>query len=235
MNLIILGGGCSGSQYARRLLLARKQRKINFDRLIIVDRRSTCKTKKLFKHRSVDFIKSDWVRFLSRYIEKTPAKTKDLIVPSHAAPHLLGMAFFNLIKKGRNKLSVKMKDPEKMVNTPFERRLKKGVIAVSMAEWRCPLSCIEPPKCPHLKKKRNWDLEKILRKWAGKREKIKLFIFPARHYANTVSAIPAKKVASSWNRMKKIISKKGNHVIGAATSSACHGIISLFDVAAPSF
>lgn len=230
MNIIILGGGCSGSQYARRLLFAREKKKINFDRLVIIDRKSGCRAKKLFKDKSVDFIKCDWVRFLSSYIEKTPAKTKDLIVPSHAAPHLLGMTFLDRMKKEKKKILIKMKDPKKTVGTPFEKKLKKGVIAVSMATWICPSDCIEPLKCPHMRKKRNWDLERILKKWAEKNGRMKLFVFPARHYACKVSAIPSKKIIDAWFALKKAIAGKSGHVVGVATSSACHGIISLFDV-----
>lgn len=228
MKIFILGGGCSGVQYAQRLLSAQRAKKINFDRIVIVDRKSACKAKKFLKAGSADFIRSDWVRFLSEYIKKSSSKTKDFIVPSHAAPHLLGMAFLDLMKKEKRKIWVKMNDPKRAVGTPFEKRLRKGVFALSMATWICPSDCIEPPSCPHLKKKRKWDLERILKKWAA--NGLNLFVFPARHYACGVSAVPVRKITGAWNGVKKMISKKENHAIAVATVSACHGIISLFEV-----
>ena len=117
------------------------------------------------------------------------------------------------------------------IGTPFEKELEKGVVAVSMATWNCPANCTEPGKCPHIHAPRDWDLEIMLRDWAKKAGLDEFFVFPARHFAYAVSAIPAKTVIDAWHSLRKRLAKPGEYLVGVATSSACHGIISTFKVA----
>jgi len=255
MNIYILGGGCFGTQYARWLLTAREREKIDFENLIIVDRDSKCVASKLslrpllsLRPRASEASRggsnpsieiSDWTDFLVDYIENAEADTRNLIVPSHAAPHLLGKAFVALISSlrpraseaSREGSSLLMIDIPAPIGTPFEKSLEKGVIAVSMATWNCPANCPEPGKCPHIHAPRDWDLEVSLRNWAEKVKLDEFYVFPARHFAYAVSAIPAQTVIEAWRSMQNRLQKKGEYMIGIATSSACHGIVSIFKTA----
>ncbi len=233
MNIYILGGGCYGLQYARWLLAARARRKIDFEHLIVVDRDSNCAVSAKIKDPLVRLVAFDWIYFLTDYAGRLPARTDDLVVPSHAAPHVLGMVFLELIKsqdgKGR-RVSVETADTRVPVGTPYEWKREKGITAVSMATWNCPANCPEPGKCPHIHAPRDWDLEMTLRSWA---ETVKLddfFVFPARHYAFAVSAIPMQSIIDAWRTLQTRLQTAGEYMIGVATSSACHGILSIFRV-----
>lgn len=241
MNIYILGGGCFGTQYARWLLTARERGKINFRELIVVDKDEDCKVKVEVKVKepNIRLEISNWTDFLVDYIENAEADTRNLIVPSHAAPHLLGKAFVALISSlrpraseaSREGSSLLMIDIPAPIGTPFEKSLEKGVIAVSMATWNCPANCPEPGKCPHIHAPRDWDLEVSLRNWAEKVKLDEFYVFPARHFAYAVSAIPAQAVIEAWRSMQNRLQKKGEYMIGIATSSACHGIVSIFKTA----
>jgi hypothetical protein len=235
MNIYILGGGCFGAQYARWLAAGRERGKVSFDRLVIVDKDPDCAAASKIKEPFVHIETSDWVDFLKNYTEQTPRTTKDLIVPSHAAPHLLGKTFFDLIKSQlplplRERVGVRGIDISTPIGAPFEKRLEKGLIAVSMATWNCPANCPEPGKCPHIHAPRDWDLELMLRDWAKKAGLDEFFVFPARHFAFAVSGIPSRIIIDSWQILKTRLSTPGNYLVGVSTASACHGIISLFNV-----
>lgn len=227
MDIYILGGGSEGTQYARWLMLARERGKIDFRELVIVDKNENCK----IKNSEVRIQNADWIDFLVHHIESSKADADDLIVPSHAAPHLLGMTFARLASSsGTKKNDLQMVDIPAPVGAPFEKRLEKGVVAVSMATWNCPANCPEPAKCPHIHAPRDWDLEIMLRDWAKKAGLDEFFVFPARHFAFAVSGIPSRTIIDSWRLLKKRLSTPGSYLIGVSTASACHGIISLFNV-----
>ena len=185
---------------------------------------------------------SDWTQFLINYIKNSPPKTSDMIVPSHAAPHLLGQTFLELIKSPHSPLlqrgvrgdfqsvKVEMAEISHPVGTPFEQKLVRGVVAVSMATWKCPANCVEPCTCPHLHKPREWNLEELLKKWARKYDVDAFHVFPAHHFAYAVSAIPVQKIIDAWMSLKPLLKRQGTYLIGIATTSACHGIVSLMKV-----
>lgn len=233
MNIYILGGGCYGLQYTRWLLAAHKREKIDFERLIVIDRDSNCSVAAKIKDPLVRLVAFDWIYFLSDYAARSPALTQDLIVPSHAAPHVLGKVFYELIKsqdEGGRHVSIETAETEGRVGTAYEWKRERGIIAVSQATWNCPANCPEPGKCPHIHAPRDWDLELALRRWA---ETVKLddfFVFPARHYAFAVSAIPMQAVIDAWRSLQNRLQNPGEYLIGVATSSACHGIVSVFKV-----
>jgi len=233
MKIIILGGGCRGTQYTRWLLLARARGKISVEHFEVIDRNTNCKVANEIDDKSVRIINSDWVKFLSLYIEKSPKNTPDLLVPSHTAPHIFGQTFFELMKsyfKNSLRLCVSVADFLSPVGTPFEKKLEKGVVAVSMANWKCPANCTEPLTCPHFHTKRNWDLEVILKQWAKASAFDAFHVFPARHFAYAVSAIPAKTIVKAWSSIKHLLQKSGRYTIGIATCSACHGIVTIFEI-----
>lgn len=231
MNIYILGGGCFGTQYARWLLTARERGKIAFDRLVVVDKDADCKVTKEVRGQKTEvrIQNSEWVEFLVDHIENAPAETPDLIVPSHAAPHVLGKVFLKLASSFTGRIPQLVDIPYK-VGTPFEKRLEKGVVAVSQATWNCPANCPEPSKCPHIRAPRGWDLEMTLRSWAERTKLSEFFVFPARHFAFAVSAIPARTMVEAWRALQATLAKPGEHTVGVATSSACHGILSVFKV-----
>lgn len=202
--------------------------------------------------RSIRLEISDWTDFLTDYIANTPKDTPDLIVPSHTAPHILGRTFLTLILRasgasreveGSSRLrsnnkedleAVSMFDIQTKIGTPFEKKLEKGVIAVSMATWRCPANCTEPAICPHTHAPRHWDLENLLKNWAKANGIDNFYVFPAHHFAFAVSAIPAQTVIDAWRSLQNLLQKKGDYIIGVATASACHGIVSIIFSSNPS-
>jgi hypothetical protein len=255
MNIIILGGGCYGLQYTRRLMLAHARGKISVGNVEVVDRNPNCRVARegLVCHseqkaknpaatneKTIQVVASEWVPFLVKYINNVPLITDDLIVPSHAAPHILGHAFLELIKSSHSPLwkrgvggdfhSVELADIPHPIGTPFERKLEKGVVAASMATWKCPANCPEPLTCPHFHTKRSWDLEEMLKKWSEKSGFDAFYVFPAHHFAYAVSTIPANNIINAWLSLKQMLKKPGSYTVGIATSSACHAIVSTFRI-----
>lgn len=96
-----------------------------------------------------------------------------------------------------------------------------GDVAMSYADFVCPVSCIEPALCPHTRGPRSWTL-------AGELGRVRhSYVFPCTHLAWGVGTIP---VSSIFSVREQIVAsrRQGDLPTGAAlwisTASHCHGL-----------
>jgi len=236
MSVIIIGGGCFGTFYARQLLRAREEGKCGFSRLLVIDKNKNCRAFREIRDSGVTFVSMDWEDYLHQYAsesfhEGSLAVQEDVYIPSHWAPHLLRDMFLHRIQDdpGIPAVRVRKIEMENKIGTPYEVVLKNGDHAVSFATWECPPHCIEPIKCPHTKKERDWEMGDFLKDFFRGREE-NWFSFFCRHLANGVAGIPMKDIYAEYLRLKDVVKENKNCRLAIMTHSSCHGLVSLAEI-----
>ncbi len=145
-TIVVVGGGCYGSYYARQLARARARDALRFARVLVVDRDPMCAVTREAGE-SVELRVDDWRELFDRYLAGEAADT-DAIVPSPLMPHLL---FEWLVARARTRWpgrAVEVRAPAAVGGVPWQRQGHDATRYVSFAEWTCPVNCIEPPTCP---------------------------------------------------------------------------------------
>src|SRR5262245_56097531 len=98
IDVVIIGGGCYGTSYARRLTPARARSKVPPLRVRVVDRDPDCQTARELTPGpqasagavDVELVieVADWYTFGVEYLREKTAATTDLLVPAPLAPHI---------------------------------------------------------------------------------------------------------------------------------------------------
>ena len=92
-DIAIVGGGCYGVFYAGQLLRARRQARVAYRRLLVIDRDPGCRfARELGTGPDRELVASDWDPFFDRWLGSSPpgaAGPGDAIVPSPLMPHLM--------------------------------------------------------------------------------------------------------------------------------------------------
>lgn len=226
-TIVVVGGGCYGSYYARQLQRAREKDAIAFERVVVVDRDPGCA---LARERTPGFELRvrDWREFFAGWLG-SEAGERDAIVPSPLMPHLL---FDWLVERVRSRWParrVSVRTPGAIAGVPWQRVGSDGTRYVSFAEWICPVNCIEPRTCPHTRGERSWSMPPALAAHlAAARDAGEPLdgpaIFHCTHRAYGVGMIDAADVLGA-ERLVADAARRGPASVLVGTVSHCHGAL----------
>lgn len=226
----VVGGGCFGSQYARWLLRARSRGMVEFEKILAVDRDPRCRLAvEGPRDEALEVVASDWVDYLERLLlaeEPGGASAEDHWVPSPLSPHLMLLAFQRAAARLLPGLAFEADEFHAEVPTPVRIALPAGTLAVSFAEWQCPVNCIEPGTCPAIHAPRTWDMAPALGGYfAAHPEAGSAQVLQCRHFVHGVGTIPLAEIVGAFRRMVGDLKAGAVERIAVATVSRCHGLI----------
>jgi hypothetical protein len=209
--LVVIGGGCFGTYFARQLDKAVGAGQLSGP-VLVVDRNPQCRVRRELggasTARSVEVVGADWLSFLRRWL---PAShPDDHLIPAPLAPHLLWQWL-------AGELGAEPAPPPRGWNLPYEAEGRDGALYLSAAAWRCPATCIEPAHCPELHAPRDWDLADLLEAGAAARG-YRPAVLRCLHLAAGVASIPAASIVSARDRL----AAGPPSPVLVATSSRCH-------------
>lgn len=226
----VVGGGCFGSQYVRWLLKARAQGSVEFDRIRAIDRDSHCKlVRKGPADPDLEVVAADWIDYAAELLRRPAGETAaDHWVPSPLSPHILFLAMLRAARaEGYRLIPAPFREHPP---TPVRFELPNGNLAISFAEWTCPVNCIEPEICPATKGPRDWDMKPALaRHFGGREEELSAQVLQCQHLVHGVGTIPFGEIAAGYARLLADL-KRGLSRVAVATVSSCHGIIGLAEL-----
>jgi hypothetical protein len=242
-TIIVVGGGCYGSYYVRQLRRAKAAGVLAWERLLVVDRDSACRVATERSTGSaaaadLEFLAEDWRRFFARYlgeaISRPEAALTDAIVPSPLMPHLM---FEWLVQRARDrwpKRDVATVPLDRPPHVPWQRAAADGAHYVSFAEWMCPINCIEPPLCPHIRGPRTWSLPPALRAFvAAERARGQPLegpvLFHCTHRAYGVGMIDTRDVVDA-DALVAHAGTAGDVSVLVGTVSHCHGALGVLRI-----
>ena len=226
----VVGGGCFGSQYVRWLLRARSRGMLQFEKIFAIDRDAQCRLQREGpKDPSLEIVTSDWVDYLTRLLLAQGPQAplaEDHWVPSPLSPHLLLLSFQRAAAQRRPELRFDVEPFVEEVPTPVRIPLVTGNLAVSFAEWQCPVNCIEPSTCPAIHAERTWDMLPALGDFFSRHpEAGSAHVLQCRHFVHGVGTIPMGEILAAFNRMCSDLENPRVGRIAVATVSRCHGLI----------
>ncbi len=235
VTFYVFGAGCYGRLHIRHLLTARKKGRLQFDRLVVIDRNPRAPAVREWSdHPRVTFRFMDWVTFLVEAFADGRIHPMDELVLPCIGPHLM----FHWLQRTIARLTGQ--EPRHIpwngrVGIPFETTLDTGMHAVSYALWRCPPTCIEPAMCPGNGQKRNWEMFRFIsahaRFWNVRGRSIDhVEIFTSTHRAWGVATLPVKRLLDARRRVITAVQHKRIRTLLVATVSSCHGLMGLMAI-----
>ncbi|HWA15239.1 MAG TPA: hypothetical protein VG817_02315 [Gemmatimonadales bacterium] len=228
-EVVIVGGGCYGTFYARQLSLAREKGRAEFDCLVIVDRDPGCQfIRDLGQTAWRELVVDEWNPFFDRYLTTAvPSEVPDVIVPSPLMPHLM---FQWLERRAADRWpgrEVRAAPVETGPGTPYDRLAPDGTRYVSFADWLCPTHCVEPAICPVTRAPRTWEMTDALARLAGQVGAAGPALFRCEHQVFGVGTFPVAEVLAG-DRIVQQAGAAGTEVdVLVGTISSCHGAVSL--------
>ncbi len=228
-DVVIVGGGCYGTFYARQLTLAREKGKAEFGRLLVVDHDADCQfTRELGVTSSRELVVEEWNAFFDRYLgEHAAGESPDVIVPSPLMPHLMYQWLERRAGQRWPARAVQTLPLEVGPGTPYDRLVPDGTRYVSFADWLCPTHCIEPAICPVTRAPRTWEMADALTTLAGKVGAAGPVLFCCEHQVFGVGTFSVADVLAG-DRMVQEAGVAGTEVeILVGTISSCHGAVNL--------
>jgi hypothetical protein len=235
-TIVVVGGGCYGSQYVRQLRRARAAGRVTFDRILVVDENADCAFAKTLAAdpaggtdlnepdgwRGVELVHEEWRKFFDRWLVDAlaapQAHARDSIVPSPLMPHLL---FEWLLAEARKlaRRELPLAPVDEIRGVPWQKAGGDGTRYVSYATWMCPINCIEPAKCPHTKGPRDWSFHDALPAEPGPA----LALLRVTHRTFGVGMIDVSDVIAAHGVvLGEVAAGRGVRV---GTASHCHGAI----------
>ena len=158
-DVAIVGGGCYGTFYTGQLTQARERGKAEYRRLLVIDRDPDCRfARELGPGDDRELVVEDWDRFFDRWLARDDDGAGDAIVPSPLMPHLM---FAWLSRRARARWPgrlVEHRPLELDAETPYDVLAPDGTRYVSIADWLCPVHCIEPAIFPVIRAPRSWEI-----------------------------------------------------------------------------
>jgi hypothetical protein len=232
-EIVIVGGGCYGTFYARQLLQARDRGKATFSRLLIVDHEPTCQFhRELGDGPDRTLLVEDWDRFFDRYLAARPSgPSPDMIVPSPLMPHLM---YHWLVRHARQRWpgrAIETRPFPEGPGTPYDQGAPDGTRYVSFADWLCPTHCIEPALCPVTRAPRTWEMAdavtELTRRLGETRPVAGPVIFHCEHLVFGVGTFPVTQVLAGAARLCEAGDAGTAVDVPVATLSSCHGALNL--------
>ncbi|MEA3247093.1 MAG: hypothetical protein U9Q74_13145 [Gemmatimonadota bacterium] len=227
-TVVVIGGGCYGSQYVRQLVRAREAGQATWDRLVAVDHDPACALAEAHRAgwpEAVGLDVAGWAPFLERFLGAAaadPARhAADAIVPSPLMPHLL---FDWLLARARTRGGgVAVETPAEVAGVPWQREGRDATRYVSHATWTCPVNCIEPATCPHTRGPRDWSMPETLARALG--PDVALAALRVTHRTYGVGMVDVADVLAADALIAATAVRGG--AVAVATASHCHGAVGL--------
>jgi hypothetical protein len=235
-DVVVIGGGCYGTFYARQLERARELGKARWRRVLVVDRDPACRFARepgAAAAPHVALVTADWGEFLDGYLGAPRPATAgmDGIVPSPLMPHLL---FEWLVRRARARWpgrGVEVRPAATPVGTPYDATGPDGTRYVSFADWICPIHCVEPLSCPMIRAPRTWEvgeaLEGYVERLAGRAPTAGPVLFQCLHRVHGVGMIDTAAVEAGEALLARAAEPGSPVDVVVGTVSACHGAVSL--------
>lgn len=224
----VVGGGCFGSQYVGWLERARALGWLQLEKIRAIDHDPNCllatKQESYF-----EWVRQDWVTYLSDYLVENFQNSiaqGDHWVPSPLSPHILFLGFLSAARRIMGSGKFEELPFREGVPPPIKMPLKPGTLAVSFAEWKCPVNCIEPSNCPAIHQPRTWDMQRDLSSFfSAQHSERSAHILQCRHLVHGVGTIPCELIFSEFRRLLDELKARPSHELLVATVSGCHGVI----------
>jgi hypothetical protein len=236
-DVIVVGGGCYGTFYARQLAVAQQKGKARFRRVIVVDRDTGCRARtELGAAPDRTFAVAEWADYVATFLgaaAPTPAGAPaDYIVPSPLMPHLM---FAWVLARARARGPGRAVAPAPVpgaLGTPYDRAVPDHTRYVSFADWICPTHCIEPAVCPAIGSARTWEMGDAIRGLAerlrGAGEPVEgVALFVCRHHVFGVGTFAVDAVLAGDDLVRAAGTRGGPAAVLVGTISACHGALNL--------
>ncbi len=225
-----VGGGCFGSQYAQWLLRARDLGWLEFSGIRLIDHNPHCLwEQKALGGIGVELVVQDWTDYLADYLVnqlQAPEARQDHWIPSPLSPHLLLLGFLTAARRLYPQWDWAVEPFLEQLPIPVVFPLESGSLAVSFAQWQCPVNCIEPARCPAIQQLRDWDMKTTLEMaFAQKEETCSWHILQCQHRVHGVGTIPMERIFYEFESFLEKISRADLKTVIVATVSGCHGLI----------
>lgn len=242
-TIVIVGGGCYGSYYARQLGRAQRAGALTFERVLAVDRDPQCRVATEYAALELpvlEVVVEEWTPFFDRYLDDAASRgssaAPDAIVPSPLMPHLM---YEWLARRARarwpNRL-VESRPVDAPTGIPWQRRGADDTHYVSFAEWICPVNCIEPARCPVTRGERSWSMPPAVKAAAEEarrngRNLAGPIIFHCQHRAYGVGMFDTRDVVAG-DEVVREVADRGEAEVLVGTVSHCHGALSVLHIGA---
>jgi len=236
VKFVIFGGGCYGTFYARQLLRAQKAGALAVDDILVVDHGERPHAADLLTDSApLQIVRADWSDFLDAYLDGKIVSEDEHVVPPPFTPHL---AFGWLLRTLGRQFPDAHFTPEsfnRLPGTPFQDQRGHGTLAVSHADWLCPVNCIEPARCPATRGPRDWDMDPTVRAFAASLEKAgqavgRICLFHCHHLAYGVGTYPVQALLDARRDLSTDLADQRQLRFIAGTISRCHGALHLVHV-----
>jgi hypothetical protein len=238
-TIVVVGGGCYGSQYVRQLRRARAAGKVRWHRVVVVDHRAACAFAAACRAHPtgdldlsgaadhwdrIDLVVEEWTAFFAHWLgaalRARSAHASDAIVPSPLMPHLLFEWLVGAARAASPDQPLQIAAPGEIAGIPWQQAGTDGTRYVSYATWTCPINCIEPAKCPHTKGPRDWSMHGTLPS-AGPATATALL--RVTHRAFGVGMIDVADVLAAHTIVTSAAARRLPAWV--ATASHCHGAV----------
>jgi hypothetical protein len=244
-EVIIVGGGCYGTFYARQLTAARDKGKAEFERLLLVDQNPSCQfAREMGNAPDRELVVEDWDHFFDGYLARKGAALKgstrpsahppirqDVIVPSPLMPHLM---YQWLLREARKRWPGRQVETVPLPvgpGTPYDRLHPDGTRYVSFADWLCPTHCVEPALCPVTRAPRTWEMSDAvtaLTHWLGEERQVAgPVLFRCEHLVFGVGTFAVTDVLAGDIVVREAGAGGEPVDLPVATLSSCHGAVNL--------
>ncbi|MDZ4863336.1 MAG: hypothetical protein SGJ01_07805 [Gemmatimonadota bacterium] len=232
-EIAVVGGGCYGTFYAGQLLQARARDKVEFTRLLVVDRDPHCQfSREIGPSALAELVISDWDGFFDSWLSTAAAgDPPSVIVPSPLMPHLM---YHWLLRRAQARWPGRLVETRAVPRgpgTPYDRAVPDGTRYVSFADWLCPTHCIEPALCPVTRAPRTWEMADALRDLTtalGEEQATAgPVLFSCEHQAFGVGTFSVAEVLAGDALVAAAGSGGTAVAIVVGTISSCHGAVNL--------
>jgi hypothetical protein len=232
-EIVIVGGGCYGTFYARQLATAKSKGRAEFERLLIVDRDPACRmVRELGEAADRRLVVNDWDGFFDEYLGRTDRATQrdvvdDHIVPSPLMPHLM---YTWLMRRARARWPGRFIETRGLpgsAGTPYETSAPDGTRYLSHADWLCPTHCVEPALCPVTRAPRTWEMSETLTQLARRLNLRGPAIFMCEHRVFGVGSFSVTEVMAGEALVADAGASGEPADVLVGTVSSCHGAASL--------
>jgi len=236
-EIVIVGGGCYGTFYARQLLEARARGKAEFRRLLVVDRDPACQyARERPDGDDHQLVVEDWDGFFDRWLGDQAAGTTECegahIVPSPLMPHLM---YHWLLRRARARWpgrEIETRPLSVGPGTPYDTAAPDGTRYVSFADWLCPTHCIEPALCPVTRAPRTWEMRDAFGHWARQLGAAGPVIFQCEHQVFGVGMFSGAEAVAGDALLARQGNQGGAVELLVGTISSCHGAANLLHLGA---
>lgn len=229
-ELIVVGGGCYGSQHASRLAQGKDRGRLKAGLIRLVDHDPDCQARRepLAERPDVAFELASYDAFFDAYLGwgDGPARPEDHVIPAPLAPHVLA-AWLARAVAARTGRPVRFVPVEARLGQVFERQGGDGALYLSFADWLCPVNCIEPTRCPAIKGPRAWDQATAIQEAAAQQADLALCaVFTVRHLAWGVASTPVAQLLEALEALVAAASRDAGPLRAwVGTASHCHAAL----------